>query len=207
MPAEVEKRLSLVNYAVSSCKIGVGISYGFSILEVQKLKALQNLGTIVEEKNGLLQCKIRFGCVSLSSRHCGCCIKKAGFCFSKALPSRPPSNTACPCLYLLFKPTTGNSHLLTPDTPPSGCPRQFIDFKIGAESGCIRFEEPDSAGRACAAAVLDEEGSLTMKNFTTVLEPVSGEAEKEYWSLLRGNQERHREIKGFRGRSVYMCYL
>lgn len=35
-----------------------------------------------------------------------------------------------------------------------------------------------------------------------------GDAEKEYWSLLRGNQEKHRDNKGNqRGRSVhlYMC--
>ncbi|KAJ4708033.1 La protein [Melia azedarach] len=77
---------------------------------------------------------------------------------------------------------------------------KFIDFKIGAKSGYIRFEEPDAAQKARAAAVLAEEGGLMVKNFIAVLEPVSGEAEKEYWSLLRGNQERHRETKGFRGR-------
>lgn len=77
---------------------------------------------------------------------------------------------------------------------------KFIDFKIGAESGYIRFEEPEGAQKARAAAVLAEEGGLSVKNFIAVLEPVTGEAEKEYWSLLRGNQERHRDFKGNRGR-------
>lgn len=39
-----------------------------------------------------------------------------------------------------------------------------------------------------------------MKNFIATLDPVTGEAEREYWSLLRGNQERHRESVGNRGR-------
>ncbi|XP_044471849.1 la protein 1-like [Mangifera indica] len=73
---------------------------------------------------------------------------------------------------------------------------KFIDFKIGAESGYIRFEEPEGAQKARAAAVLAKEGGLIVKNFIATLEPVSGEAEKEYWSLLRVNQERHRENKG-----------
>ncbi|XP_031264118.1 la protein 1-like [Pistacia vera] len=73
---------------------------------------------------------------------------------------------------------------------------KFIDFKIGAESGYIRFEEPEGAQKARAAAVLAKEGGLIVKNFIAILEPVTGEAEKEYWSLLRGNQERHRENKG-----------
>ncbi|KAH7574228.1 hypothetical protein ACOSP7_008289 [Xanthoceras sorbifolium] len=77
---------------------------------------------------------------------------------------------------------------------------KFIDFKMGADSGYVRFDEPEGAQKARAAAVLAKEGGLIVKNFVAVLEPVTGEAEKEYWSLLRGSQEKHREFKGNRGR-------
>ncbi|XP_023545520.1 la protein 1-like [Cucurbita pepo subsp. pepo] len=78
---------------------------------------------------------------------------------------------------------------------------KFIDFKIGDESGYIRFEEPEAAQKARAAAVLAEQGGLAVKSFMATLEPVSGEAEKEYWRLLRSNQEKHhRDFKGNRGR-------
>ncbi|KAF7830133.1 la protein 1 [Senna tora] len=70
---------------------------------------------------------------------------------------------------------------------------KFIDFKIGAESGYIRFEEPEAAQKARAAAVLAEKGGLAVKNYIAILDPVSGEAEREYWSLLRGNQEKRRD--------------
>ncbi|KAK7293868.1 hypothetical protein RJT34_16745 [Clitoria ternatea] len=78
---------------------------------------------------------------------------------------------------------------------------KYIDFKIGAESGYIRFEEPEAAQKARAAAVLSEKAGLVVKNFIAILDPVTGEAEKEYWSLLRGNQEKkHRECNNNRGR-------
>ncbi|KAB1204397.1 La protein 1 [Morella rubra] len=77
---------------------------------------------------------------------------------------------------------------------------KFIDFKIGVDSGYIRFEEPEAAQKARAAAVLAEQGGLVVKNYIATLEPVSGDAEREYWSLLRGNQEKWRENKGNRGR-------
>lgn len=77
---------------------------------------------------------------------------------------------------------------------------KFVDFKIGEESGYIRYDEPEAAQKARAAAVLSEEGGLTVKNYIANLEPVTGEAEREYWSLLRGNQEKHRGFKGNRGR-------
>lgn len=51
---------------------------------------------------------------------------------------------------------------------------KFIDFKIGAESGYIRFDEPEGAQKARAAAVLAKEGGLTVKNFVAILEPVTG---------------------------------
>jgi hypothetical protein len=51
---------------------------------------------------------------------------------------------------------------------------KFIDFKIGAPSGYIRFEEPEAAQKARAAAVLTEEGGLLVKNYIAILEPVTG---------------------------------
>ncbi|XP_057959741.1 la protein 1 [Malania oleifera] len=77
---------------------------------------------------------------------------------------------------------------------------KFIDFKFGADSGYIRFEQPEAAQKARAAAVLAEEGGLIVKNYIATLEPVTGDAESEYWSLLRGNKERYWENKGNRGR-------
>ncbi|KAM0933663.1 putative lupus La protein [Dioscorea sansibarensis] len=76
---------------------------------------------------------------------------------------------------------------------------KFVDFRMGEESGYIRFEDSDSAVKARATAVLVE-GGLTVKNCTVTLEALTGEAEKEYWDLLRGNQERFRGNKGGRGR-------
>lgn len=69
---------------------------------------------------------------------------------------------------------------------------KFIDFRIGAESGYIRFEEPEGAQKARAAAVLTEEGGLSVKNYIASLEPVTGEAEKEYWSQIQGSHDRFR---------------
>ncbi|KAJ4958879.1 hypothetical protein NE237_025990 [Protea cynaroides] len=77
---------------------------------------------------------------------------------------------------------------------------KYVDFSIGEESGYIRFEEPEAAQKARAAAVLVDEGGLIVKNSIATLEPVTGDAEKEYWSLLRGNQDRSRGSKGNRGR-------
>ncbi|PSS01185.1 La protein [Actinidia chinensis var. chinensis] len=77
---------------------------------------------------------------------------------------------------------------------------KFIDFTMGADSGYIRFDEPEAAQKARAAGALAQEGGLVVKNYIAALDPVTGEAEKEYWSLLRGNQERHRESVGNRGR-------
>ncbi|KAJ4950013.1 hypothetical protein NE237_026845 [Protea cynaroides] len=73
---------------------------------------------------------------------------------------------------------------------------KFIDYRIGEDSGYIRFEEQEGAQKARAEAVLVEEGGLIVKNYIAILEPVTGEAEKDYWSLLRGNQDRVRDSKG-----------
>ncbi|CAN4128186.1 unnamed protein product [Withania somnifera] len=78
---------------------------------------------------------------------------------------------------------------------------KFIDFTIGSESGYIRFENEEAAQKARAAGVLAEEGGLTVKNFIAVLDPVTGVAEREYWSMFRNNQQdRRRDFKGNRGR-------
>ncbi|KAL3500527.1 hypothetical protein ACH5RR_039620 [Cinchona calisaya] len=78
---------------------------------------------------------------------------------------------------------------------------KFVDFKIGSESGYIRFEDAGAAQKARAAAALSEEAGLTVKNYIATLDPVTGDAEREYWSLLRNNQDRHRgNVKGNRGR-------
>ncbi|KAF4348424.1 hypothetical protein F8388_015735 [Cannabis sativa] len=77
---------------------------------------------------------------------------------------------------------------------------KYVDFKMGEESGYIRFDEPEAVQKARAAAVLAEQGGLVVKNFVATLDPVTGDAEKDYWSLLlRGNQDK-RDFKGNRGR-------
>ncbi|KAL8110042.1 la protein 1-like [Apium graveolens] len=78
---------------------------------------------------------------------------------------------------------------------------KFIDFTMGAESGYIRFEEAGAAQKARAAAVLAEEGGLMVKNYVAILDPVTGEAEKTYWDLLRGNQEKYKDNHGRGGKS------
>ncbi|XP_068647776.1 la protein 1 [Aristolochia californica] len=77
---------------------------------------------------------------------------------------------------------------------------KFVDYSMGKESGYVRFEQPEAGQKARAAAVLTEEGGLVVKKFIAILEPVTGEAEKEYWSLLRSNQDRNRENRSNRGR-------
>ncbi|KAK6140939.1 hypothetical protein DH2020_025332 [Rehmannia glutinosa] len=78
---------------------------------------------------------------------------------------------------------------------------KFIDFNFGSDSGYVRFEDAGAAQKARAAAVLAEEGGLIVKNFIAALDPVTGEAEKEYWSLLRNSQEKYRDnYKSNRGR-------
>nr|KYP59235.1 La protein isogeny [Cajanus cajan] len=77
---------------------------------------------------------------------------------------------------------------------------KYIDFSIGDESGYIRFEEPEAAQKARAAAVLSEKEGLVVKNYIATLDPVTGEAEREYWSLLRGNQGKLRGCTNNRGR-------
>ncbi|KAM7490368.1 hypothetical protein LguiA_033289 [Lonicera macranthoides] len=73
---------------------------------------------------------------------------------------------------------------------------KFIDFTIGADSGYIRFEEAAAAQKARTAGALDERGGLSVKNYIAMLDPVTGDAEKEYWSLLRNSQDRYRDSRG-----------
>ncbi|MBA0703474.1 hypothetical protein Golax_015795, partial [Gossypium laxum] len=68
---------------------------------------------------------------------------------------------------------------------------KYVDFRIREDKGYIRFEQPEAAQKAHAASV-SAEGGLVVKNFIANVEPVTGVAESEYWSLLRGNQGKHR---------------
>ncbi|GMQ03397.1 hypothetical protein CsSME_00049212 [Camellia sinensis var. sinensis] len=77
---------------------------------------------------------------------------------------------------------------------------KFVDFKMGEDSGYIRFEEPGAAQKARAAAALAEDGGLIVKNYIATLNPVTGEAEKEYWNLFRGNQERFKSNRSRGGK-------
>lgn len=51
---------------------------------------------------------------------------------------------------------------------------KFIDFKIGENSGYVRFEDSEAAQKARAASVLSEQGGLVVKNYVAALEPVTG---------------------------------
>ncbi|GAU21202.1 hypothetical protein TSUD_11190 [Trifolium subterraneum] len=77
---------------------------------------------------------------------------------------------------------------------------KYIDFNMGDDSGFIRFDEPQAAEKARTAAALSENAGLVVKNFIAILDPVTGEAEKEYWSKLRGKQDQRRESFSNRGR-------
>ncbi|XP_010437867.1 PREDICTED: la protein 1 [Camelina sativa] len=76
---------------------------------------------------------------------------------------------------------------------------KFVDFKMGSETGYLRFDEPEASQKARAAAVLAKEGGLAVKNFIAVLEPVTGETEKEYWTLLRSKDRFDKGGRGGRG--------
>ena len=51
---------------------------------------------------------------------------------------------------------------------------QYVDYHMGAESGYVRFEQPEMVQKPRAAAVLAEEGGLVVKNYIAVLEVVEG---------------------------------
>nr|CAD1825044.1 unnamed protein product [Ananas comosus var. bracteatus] len=78
---------------------------------------------------------------------------------------------------------------------------KYVDFKIGEDSGYIRFDDPKAAVDARAFAVLENEGGLLVKNHIVTLEALTGHEEREYWNLLRGNQEkRYKENRSYKGR-------
>ncbi|KMZ74317.1 RNA-binding La domain-containing protein [Zostera marina] len=77
---------------------------------------------------------------------------------------------------------------------------KFIDFKIGDESGFIRFEDPDASSNARAAALISGDESFTVKKSVLTLQSVTGDAEKEYWATLRTGQGRFKgNTRGGRG--------
>ncbi|KAG2249908.1 hypothetical protein Bca52824_089536 [Brassica carinata] len=74
------------------------------------------------------------------------------------------------------------------------------DLKAVLENSVMsRFDEPEASQKARAAAVLAKEGGLAVKNFIAVLEPLTGEAEKEYWGLLRSKDRFDKGGRGGRG--------
>ncbi|KAL4579481.1 hypothetical protein LXL04_015629 [Taraxacum kok-saghyz] len=77
---------------------------------------------------------------------------------------------------------------------------KYIDFKMGEESGYIRFEEAEGSQKARAAAVLAEEGGLIVKNYVAILDNVTGEDEKKYWTMLRSQDKFRGNSKGNWGR-------
>ncbi|KAJ8640527.1 hypothetical protein MRB53_017221 [Persea americana] len=80
---------------------------------------------------------------------------------------------------------------------------KFVDFKMGEESGYVRFEQQEDAQKALAAA---GEGDLVVKDCIMCVELVTGDAERDYWTQLRGNLERHHREHhrgGYRGRGGY----
>ncbi|CAD6260400.1 unnamed protein product [Miscanthus lutarioriparius] len=77
---------------------------------------------------------------------------------------------------------------------------RYVDFSIGEDSGFIRFEDSTAADKARAFAAIADEGGLTMKGHIVTLEPVSGQAEKDYWSAIRGGQEKYKDSRNNRGR-------
>lgn len=52
---------------------------------------------------------------------------------------------------------------------------QYIDYRMGEESGFVRFEEQDAAVKARAKSVLAEEGGLVVKRmYIATLEALTG---------------------------------
>ncbi|KAJ7515721.1 hypothetical protein O6H91_22G025000 [Diphasiastrum complanatum] len=74
----------------------------------------------------------------------------------------------------------------------------FVDFSRGDTSGYVRFELPDAAQKARAAAVLASEGGLVIKTFLVNLEAV--EAEEAYWKKVWSCGGRGHGGRGYGGR-------
>jgi len=79
---------------------------------------------------------------------------------------------------------------------------RYVDFSIGDDSGFLRFEDSKAAEKARMAAVLADEGGLIIKDHIITLEPVTGEAEKDYWSTIRGSQEKYKDNRSYKGRAA-----
>ncbi|XP_062226067.1 la protein 1-like [Phragmites australis] len=76
---------------------------------------------------------------------------------------------------------------------------RYVDFSKGEDSGFIRFEDSTAAEKARALAALADEGGLIMKGHIVTLELVSGQAEDDYWSAIRGGQEKYKESRNNKG--------
>ncbi|TYI79879.1 hypothetical protein E1A91_D05G052300v1 [Gossypium mustelinum] len=72
---------------------------------------------------------------------------------------------------------------------------KYIDFKAGEEKGYIRFDEPEAAQKARAAAVLANEGGLVVKNFIATLEPVTGEESTSEAESVAGEEKTIHQTK------------
>ncbi|KAF8677827.1 hypothetical protein HU200_046417 [Digitaria exilis] len=79
---------------------------------------------------------------------------------------------------------------------------RYVHFSIGDDSGYLRFEDSKAAEKARMASVLADEGGLIIKDHIITLEPVTGEAEKDYWSRIRGFQENHKDNRSYKGRAA-----
>ncbi|TVU29312.1 hypothetical protein EJB05_20875 [Eragrostis curvula] len=77
---------------------------------------------------------------------------------------------------------------------------RYVDFSIGDDSGYLRFEDSEAAEKARVSAVLTDEGGLIIKDHIVTLEPVIGEAEKDYWTTIRGIQGKNKDNRNFKGR-------
>ncbi|OEL19638.1 La protein 1 [Dichanthelium oligosanthes] len=81
---------------------------------------------------------------------------------------------------------------------------RYVDFSIGDDSGYLRFEDSKAAEKARMAAVLADEGGLIIKDHIITLEPVTGAAEKDYWSTIRGIQEKYKDNRSYKGRYYFV---
>ncbi|WVZ74653.1 hypothetical protein U9M48_022813 [Paspalum notatum var. saurae] len=79
---------------------------------------------------------------------------------------------------------------------------RYVDFSFGNDSGFLRFEDSKEAEKARMAAVLADEGGFKVKDHIVTLEPVTGEAEKDYWNKIRGNREKYFDNRSYKGRAA-----
>lgn len=77
---------------------------------------------------------------------------------------------------------------------------RYVDFRKGEDSGYIRFEDSMAAEKARAFTALADEGGLILKGHIVTSEPVTGQAEKDYRSAIRGRQEKYKDSRSNKGR-------